>query len=82
MPSDLAYWLISAPLKDGDPKVMLDEVERSLGAGSVVGGWEIPELKVGRALCLVWSCKGLASFPEDVREMRRSRGRRNPLGRA
>ncbi|EIW68972.1 hypothetical protein TREMEDRAFT_39301 [Tremella mesenterica DSM 1558] len=47
MPSDLAYWLISAPLKDGDPRVMLDEVARALDGSSPVGGWEIPELKAG-----------------------------------
>lgn len=48
MPSDLSYWLISAPLKDGDPNLMLDEVRRTLGASVQVSGWEIPELKVGR----------------------------------
>jgi V-type H+-transporting ATPase subunit C len=46
MPSDLSYWLISAPLKDGDPNVMLEEVQKEL-PGVVVGGWQIPELKVG-----------------------------------
>lgn len=46
MPSDLSYWLISAPLKDGDPNTMLDEVRQALGTGTMVSGWEIPELKV------------------------------------
>ena len=49
MPSDLSYWLISAPLKDGDPNVMLNEVKSALGSDSVVGGFEIPELKVGQS---------------------------------
>jgi hypothetical protein len=45
MPSDLAYWLISAPLKNGDPNVLLEDVRRAL-PGSSVAGWEVPELKV------------------------------------
>ena len=47
MPSDLSYWIISAPLKDGDPNTMLEDVRQSLGPGVLVSGWEIPELKVG-----------------------------------
>ena len=47
MPSDLSYWVISAPLKDGDPDIMLDEVRSALGGSTMVGGFEIPELKVG-----------------------------------
>lgn len=51
MPSDLSYWIISSPLKDGDPNVMLEQVRRSLGTDAVVGGFEVPEFKVGsRAL--------------------------------
>lgn len=48
MPSDLSYWLISAPLKDGDPDIMLEDVRSALGgdAGMGVGAWEVPELKV------------------------------------
>ncbi|RSH94719.1 Vacuolar ATP synthase subunit C [Saitozyma podzolica] len=46
MPSDLSYWIISAPLKDGDPSLMLEDVRQRL-PGVVVGGWEIPELKAG-----------------------------------
>lgn len=46
MPSDLSYWLVSAPLKDGDPNIMLEEVRSALGSEAVVGGFEIPELKV------------------------------------
>lgn len=46
MPSDLSYWLISAPLKDGDPNIMLNDVEDALGPGVPVAMWEIPELKV------------------------------------
>jgi V-type H+-transporting ATPase subunit C len=45
MPSDLAYWLISAPLKEGDPNVLLEDVRRAL-PGTSVAGWEVPELKV------------------------------------
>lgn len=47
MPSDLSYWLISAPLKDGDPDIMLDEVSGVLAGSVEVGRWEVPELKVG-----------------------------------
>jgi V-type H+-transporting ATPase subunit C len=46
MPSDLSYWLISAPLRDGEPDIMLKAVKESLGPDTVVGGFEIPELKV------------------------------------
>jgi hypothetical protein len=45
MPSDLSYWLVSAPLQDGDPNRMLGDVKQALGDVNV-GGWEIPELKV------------------------------------
>ena len=50
MPSDLSYWLISAPLKDGDPNAMLDDVRQAIGGGVALSGWEIPELKVGADL--------------------------------
>lgn len=46
MPSDLCYWLISAPLKDGDPDVMLNEVRQEI-PGVFAAKWEIPELKAG-----------------------------------
>ena len=63
MPSDLSYWVVSAPLKDGDPDIMLDEVRRAVGGDSVIGAFEIPELKVGVVL---WSyssrCQGGASW--------------------
>jgi len=52
MPSDLSYWLISAPLRDGEPDAMLKSVQESLGSDIVVGGFEIPELKVSDAFCL------------------------------
>lgn len=45
MPSDLAYWLIAAPLKEGDPNVLLRDVKQAL-PNTAVGGWEVPELKV------------------------------------
>ncbi|WVR03777.1 hypothetical protein IAU60_000772 [Kwoniella sp. DSM 27419] len=47
MPSDLSYWLISAPLKDGDPDIMLTDVQAALGRDVEVVSWEIPELKAG-----------------------------------
>ncbi|WWC87946.1 uncharacterized protein L201_002846 [Kwoniella dendrophila CBS 6074] len=47
MPSDLSYWLISAPLKDGDPNIMLNEVSSTIGKDVEVATWEIPELKAG-----------------------------------
>jgi len=55
MPSDLSYWLISAPLKDGDPNVMLNEVRQSLGNEAVLGAFEIPELKVSSLLSHIHS---------------------------
>ena len=50
MPSDLSYWLVSAPLKDGDPDVILEDIRKELGGGIEVGGFEIPELKVSAPL--------------------------------
>lgn len=47
MPSDLSYWIISAPLNDGDPGLMLKDVRSALGDSVEVGQWELPELKVG-----------------------------------
>lgn len=52
MPSDLAYWLISAPLKDGDPNVLLEDVRRAI-PGTSVAGWEVPELKTGTLSALL-----------------------------
>jgi hypothetical protein len=46
MPSDLSYWIISAPLNDGDPGLMLKDVRNALGDSVEVGQWELPELKV------------------------------------
>jgi V-type H+-transporting ATPase subunit C len=46
MPSDLSYWLVSSPLKDGDPNIMVEEVRDALGPNVTVAAWEIPELKV------------------------------------
>lgn len=48
MPSDLCYWLISAPLKDGSPDIMLNEVRQEIPSGVFAAKWEIPELKVRR----------------------------------
>jgi len=46
MPSDLSYWIISAPLNDGDPGLMLRDVRNALGDSVEVGQWDLPELKV------------------------------------
>ncbi|ODN83927.1 V-type H+-transporting ATPase subunit C [Cryptococcus wingfieldii CBS 7118] len=46
MPSDLSYWLIAAPLKHGDPDIMLQDVRDEV-SGVTVAKWEIPELKAG-----------------------------------
>ena len=53
MPSDLSYWIISAPLKDGDPGLMLSDVRNALGDSVEVGQWELPELKVCRLVSLI-----------------------------
>jgi hypothetical protein len=50
MPSDLSYWILSAPLKDGDPGIMLMDVRNAVGDNVEVGQWEVPELKVGHSL--------------------------------
>jgi hypothetical protein len=52
MPSDLSYWIISAPLNDGDPGLMLKDVRNALGDSVEVGQWELPELKVCAMLAL------------------------------
>jgi V-type H+-transporting ATPase subunit C len=52
MPSDLSYWIISAPLKDGDPGIMLMDVRNAVGDNVEVGQWEVPELKVGHLLAV------------------------------
>ncbi|KAL7424719.1 Vacuolar ATP synthase subunit C [Cryptotrichosporon argae] len=73
MPSDLAYWLISAPLHDGDTSVILQDTRRALGAGAVVGGWEMPELKAGTLSSLLALSDNLpkldASFTSAVSKL-------------
>lgn len=61
MPSDLSYWIISAPLKDGDPGIMLMDVRSALGDSVEVGQWEVPELKV---------CPRVIMMPSRVRGSR------------
>lgn len=48
MPSDLSFWLISVPQHDGDPASVLTDVRKATGNAVPVGGWEMPDLKVGR----------------------------------
>jgi V-type H+-transporting ATPase subunit C len=64
MPSDLSYWIISAPLKDGDPGLMLMDVRGAVGDSVEVGQWELPELKV----CQVVG-DALLVFSEQVEDM-------------
>jgi len=47
MPSDLSFWLISIPLHDGDPASVLNDVRKATENKVPVGGWEMPDLKVG-----------------------------------
>jgi hypothetical protein len=47
MPSDLAYWLIAVPDRNNDPDQLVQTVSDLLGPGVQVGGWQVPELKVG-----------------------------------
>jgi hypothetical protein len=46
MPSDLAYWLISAPSRYGDTEELFNSVKSSIGNDVGIGAIEIPELKV------------------------------------
>ncbi|KAJ9114834.1 hypothetical protein QFC20_001205 [Naganishia adeliensis] len=47
MPSDFAYWLISAPHRRGDDQDLFRSVKSIVGDNVVVGGLEIPDLKTG-----------------------------------
>ncbi|GHJ84312.1 hypothetical protein NliqN6_0714 [Naganishia liquefaciens] len=47
MPSDSAYWLISAPHRRGDDQDLLRSVKSIVGDHVVVGDLEIPDLKTG-----------------------------------
>lgn len=46
MPSDSAYWLISAPHRRGDDQDLFRSVKSIVGDNVAVGGLEIPDLKV------------------------------------
>jgi hypothetical protein len=47
MPSDQAYWLIAVPDHAGDQETLVRTVSDLVGPGNQVGGWQVPELKVG-----------------------------------
>ncbi|KAJ9105479.1 hypothetical protein QFC21_001850 [Naganishia friedmannii] len=47
MPSDSAYWLISAPHRRGDDQDLFRSVKALVGDNVAVGGLEIPDLKTG-----------------------------------
>lgn len=49
MPSDSAYWLISAPHRRGDDQDLFRSVKSVVGDNVAVGGLEIPDLKVSSA---------------------------------
>ncbi|KAK4689915.1 V-type H+-transporting ATPase subunit C, partial [Tremellales sp. Uapishka_1] len=73
MPSDLSYWLIAAPLQDGDPDRMLQDARGALAGTVTVGGWEIPELKTGTLSSLLTLSDTLpkldASFTSTVSKL-------------
>lgn len=64
MPSDLAYWLISVPLEDGDPHRMFSDLGNKLlsdnaSASSDFGQLSFPPLKTG-------TLESLISLSEDL----------------
>ncbi|KAJ1018031.1 hypothetical protein NDA16_004900 [Ustilago loliicola] len=67
MPSDLAYWLISVPLEDGDPHRMFSELGSKLlsdggSASSDFGQLSFPPLKTG-------TLESLISLSEDLSKL-------------
>lgn len=64
MPSDLAYWIISVPLEDGDPHRMFSELGSKLlsdggSASNDFGQLQFPPLKTG-------TLESLVSLSEDL----------------
>jgi V-type H+-transporting ATPase subunit C len=50
MPSDAAYWLVSAPLKNGDDNDLFRSIKTVVTDNTLIGGLELPSLKVSRGL--------------------------------
>jgi len=46
MPSDAAYWLVSAPLKRGDQDDLFRSIKTVVTDNTQIGGLELPSLKV------------------------------------
>lgn len=46
MPSDAAYWLVSAPLKNGDDNDLFRSIKTVVTDNTLIGGLELPGLKV------------------------------------
>jgi hypothetical protein len=46
MPSDAAYWLVSAPLKNGDDNDLFRSIKTVVTDNTLIGGLELPSLKV------------------------------------
>lgn len=64
MPSDSAYWLIAAPHRRGDDQDLFRSVKALVGDNVVVGGLEIPDLKVSRLSPV--SSNGSQGFVRDL----------------
>ncbi|KAG7529029.1 hypothetical protein FFLO_05822 [Filobasidium floriforme] len=47
MPSDAAYWLVSAPLKNGDDNDLFRSIKTVVTDNTLIGGLELPSLKAG-----------------------------------
>lgn len=47
MPSDAAYWLVSAPLKHGDDEDLFRSIKTIVPDDTVIGGLQLPHFKVG-----------------------------------
>ncbi|SPO32797.1 probable VMA5 - H+-ATPase V1 domain 42 KD subunit, vacuolar [Ustilago trichophora] len=67
MPSDLAYWIISVPLEDGDPHRMFSELGSKLlsdggSASNDFGQLQFPPLKTGTLESLISLSEDLPKF--------------------
>jgi V-type H+-transporting ATPase subunit C len=52
MPSDAAYWLVSAPLKHGDQDDLFKSIKTVVTDTTQIGGLELPSLKVSPSKAL------------------------------
>lgn len=53
MPSDAAYWLVSAPLKNGNGSDLFRSIKTVVTDNTLVGGLELPNLKVSSKVAVL-----------------------------